>query len=663
MSITTMARMRYGVLKDFNEARIKMLKLPRMRKGAAAHRLLANTLTLLLVMSSFMPYGAWGWNKDKEWLERYIAGDAPEPGKIDPKSYLGKVSKKVQQKWDSNHDNKPDDPGSAELTKTGGLGSRKYWQGDPDPLKIAELHAQAALDYTKDMVTNFSADFNGCVAPDFEVDYLGLKAELELWWPVYQVHTHPTFQNRYGNIFDLLQQLALIFDLQLFPTYLGFPIQYPLLYGVDAHAWAPYGHPNFPLPSVSPYFYFRYGIQPMMMGHAKYQMQKDLLQKWGPLAAALTAAGHDVSWIFPDWALYAAPAIFPSLRYNPLNPYNYKFLKTATSDQLKGLKLDKFAPILLDSTSAVNGSGMPDCAGDKLNDLKCRELRYATTPVSGRHPLDFSVLPSLFSIIWQYVPAIASVLYLLPPGCRPPRKLTYPWDSDRMEMFYQTRDPFLGMMTFTNDKEYQKDYTTWLENPKVCTEYKMANGAKYSNIPYDQFDSKIALPLLPDIDLPDLLTAQKPKQAKKYDRMCTANVGSNVPFTINNSPQGIEILAALTNIEKASRLSYAYYKQFIEGKAQFDSLYTFRMINEKNDKIQFTYHDGVPQKCFKFGDIGEMETLFKGGDAMVKKGDYGLYNATVWQKSSCTIPLAMLIPIFAALIGLVPTIAGLVIFG
>ncbi len=591
-------------------------------------RFISNFVAVIFALSSFAPYVAKAWDKDKVWFEQQLAGNNPTPGTNDPNSYLGKVAIKANQMWDSNNDNQPD-PGSASLTTAGNLGARKYWQGNLNPTNITS----SLLNYFDDMVTNFTQDLDGCLDAEVDIDWgWDIDINLELWWPIYQVHTHPIFQNRYGDIFQVISLVANIFGVQLYPTAMGFPQPYPLLYALDAHAYAPYVSPSGNMPVVIPPFgpnsIFQYLIQPMMMGHAKFQMEHDLFTKWGPLAGALTAVGYDTSWIFPDPVNYPIPAADPSFRYNFDNPYNLEFLSTASSGVIPS--------------------------------LSSKQLRYSTAAVSGRHPLEFSVLPTLFALAWPFIPVLNAMIYMLPKDCRPPPQVTYPWDSDRMEMFYYTRDPFIGKFTFTNDTNFQTDYDYWLEDPKVCTEYKMTDSSKLPNIPYDQFDSSIPLPLLPSINLPDLLTPLSPNQASNYNRMCTPKVGSNVPFTIHNTPQSVEFLAALTNIEKGARLSYAYYKQFIQNNPNFAAYYTFRMIDESSDKIQFTYHEDIPQRCYKFGDLGE---LFNGADAMVKKGDYGLYNATIWQYRKCDISWGQILPLMIMFSMLGPVIAALSIFG
>ncbi len=228
-----------------------------------------------------------------------------------------------------------------------------------------------------------------------------------------------------------------------------------------------------------------------------------------------------------------------------------------------------------------------------------------------------------------------------------------------MELFYQTRDPFLGKMTYTRDAGFQQDYNRWLINPKYCSEYKMTNSPSYPNIPRDLFDAELALPLLPDIDLPDILSPLSTSSASNLHRMCTPKVGANVPFTIHNSPQGVEILAALQNIEKGSRLSYAFFKEFIETNPEYSSVFTFRMINESTDKIQFTYHDNTPTQCYRFGQLGE---LFSGANAMVKKGDYGLYSSTVWNRHTCHMGLGRMLALLPWFVIFGPIIAGLALF-
>lgn len=603
-------------------------------------RLVGNFVAIVFAIFFTWPANSLAWNHDKAWLENQLKGSSTPLG-IDSKSYIGKVRDRSRSKWDSNNDNQAD-PGSGSLSTYPGLGNREYWQGDWDSV-LPPAVLESSLNYFDDMMTNFTDGFNDCLDFQIDIDWdvFDIDISLELWWPVYQVHTHPIFQNRYGDIFQIIINVASYFGVNLSPTGWGYvPQEYPLLFELDAHAWTPYTVAGYPVPHVSAYAPFQYLITPMQMGHAKFNMQHDLFEKYGPLAAVLTAAGMDTSWIFPEPALYAAPAADKQLRYSPFNPYNAKFYETVTSPALSDLELDHFNPL-----------------GD---DGSQREFRYTTTQVSGRHPLEFSVLPSLFTLIWQYIPVINTLFNILPSGCKPPRRIAYPWDSDRMEMFYHTRDPFSSKMTFTEDTAFQADYNRWLEDPKSCTEYKMRNSSSYGYIPFNQFDSAITLPLLPSINLPDLVSPNDLNGSpSSYNRMCTSGVGTNVPPTIHNAPQGVEVLAALENIEKASRLSYAYYRKNIQYNSSVNWLYTFRMIDESRDKIQFTYHDNMDKhQCYRFG---EMHQLFNNANSYTKKGDYGLYNATIWQRASCHLSWWQIVAIPLMLVALVGVLGPLVI--
>lgn len=619
------------------------------------------TALILAIFYSMAPIYAYAWDKNKQWLDKQLKGNST-PGYTDTNSYIGKVSQKARQQWDSNGDNVAD-AGSGALSSSGGLGSRTYWKGDISSLLPTEV-AKDLLNYFDDMKTNFTADFNGCFDPQIDIDIgvFDIDVNLSLWWPVYQVHTHPIFQNRYGDVFQIINTVASIFGVQLSPTVTGnIPQPYPILYATDAHTWTPYGSPIYPIPYSIPgngtlaYGAQRYFIQPMMMGHAKYAMQDKLFKMYNPLSnpqayGILVAAGMNPlppNMVTPD-PQYVVPSLFKSMRYHPLNPYNAEFLNTATNDPaLQNLQLDQFGPL----------------SGGSLSD---REYRYATTAVSGRHPLEFSVLPSLFVLTWRFIPILNAMLYMLPSGCRPPVKFTYPWDSDRMEMYFQTRDPFLGKFTFTQDSAFQQDYDRWLTNANACTEFEMTNSAAYPNIPHDQFDVQNPIPFLPNINWPDILTPLSPAAANPLRRMCTAKTGANVPFTIHNAPQGVEVLAALQNIEKGSRLSFAYFREFIQTNPQYNALYTFRMINEASgsgDKIQFTYHDDVPKECQWFGQMGELFNSGSSVNAMVKKGDYGLYNATIWQRRSCDISFWQIVPLLGMLLSLTGVILAVTLFG
>ncbi len=591
------------------------------------NRYLRVLVAVMFLVACFQPMVVMAWDKNKAWLEKQLQGTADTPGESDPRSYIGQAMTRAKAKYDRDGDGVVD-PSAAGLTSHGGLGDRKYWAAKLDPLgPLKWLGAWA-----DDMKANFVEDFGGCVDPEVDIDWgFDIDVNLSMYWPEYQVHTHPIFQNRYGDLWEIIKTVALVVEfitdgaVQLMPTYLSFPQPYPALYAIDAHAMN--------LPGIKEYPIHRYLIQPNMMGHAKFNMQHDLFQKYKLLIPALEAAGMDSSFLQPDWALYAAPLVFNSLRYNPLNPYNFEFLDAANSDAMNDLKLDEFGPL-------------PEIAPDD------REYRYASVPVNNTHTLEFSIMPTMFKMISSLIPIIA----LLPRKCRPSPKYVYPWDSDKLEMYLPTRDPFVGLGIYTEDRGFRDDYKRWLQNPKACTEYKMVKHGAYANIPFDQFDSRIELPLLPDIQLPDLLTPISNRRAGDYARMCTIRSGANVPFTIYNNPQGPEVVAALQNLEKASRLENAYYLQYIQDDPELNALMGFAPIDKARDKIQFTYHDDVTHKCMRVGQLGE---LFNGANAMVKKGEYGLYSVTVWKKYSCDIGLGDIVLLTVGLLTMWPTILAL----
>lgn len=565
-------------------------------------------VALLFLTFTLKPCIVWGWDKDKAWLERQLKGTSNEIT-LDPNSYIGKAVKNAKARWDSDNDGTPD-PGAAALTSHGDPDERKYWAGELDPSAVLDW----VKNWAEDMKVNFFEDFDGCVEADFDVDWFPFEVTFSLYWPEYQVHTHPIFQNRYGDLMEMLKAVADViaglFGVNLLPTALDIPQPYPALYALDAHA--------LPVPGLQDYSYQRHILQPNMMGHAMFNVENDLVTKLAPLIAALEASGMDSSWLRPNLALYTLPRVSPAFRYNPLNPYNFQFYSAASSSVMEDLDLLRH---------------------DK-------EVRYGSVPSSSnRHTLEFSILPTMFSFIWRMIPMIA----LLPSKCRPSPKVIFPWDSDRMNMYFQTRDPFLELAQYTRDGKFRDDYKRWLINPKVCTEYNMVKHAAYPNIPYDQFDTTIRLPFLPDIDLPDLLTPIPNNKAGDLSRMCTHKGGANVPFTIYNNPQGSEVVSALQNVEKAGRLSYAYYLQYIQRNPDLANFFKFDPINKAENKVQFTSHDAVSHKCMRFGTMGE---LFDGSNAMVKKGEYGLYSATVWKRYQCDIGL----PRAVLLLVLLPTL-------
>lgn len=281
---------------------------------------------------------------------------------------------------------------------------------------------------------------------------------------------------------------------------------------------------------------------------------------------------------------------------------------------------------MLEHGYAVNPGGTASAADVDLKAIGAR-YRYATGLINGDTPqLEYTITPTAMQGLWFVVENYFPILKIIP--CLPDERIAAPFSSEDPVMIHFTRNPFVYPLLY-KDKDLQKDYALWMKDPSSCIKYNM-NQTK-GNIPYNMYDGTPKT--LDALSHPQLLEPMPDGDVSKYKRLCTENWGATLPFTTTQSVNTHDVVHAGINFEKAIRLGVGIFKTFLVGTGA-DKYVNYYQFDKDKDKIQYTFHDGVDNKCHSAGSPAE---LFSGADTQRKEGMHGLYSITHWKYHECCV--------------------------
>ena len=279
------------------------------------------------------------------------------------------------------------------------------------------------------------------------------------------------------------------------------------------------------------------------------------------------------------------------------------------------LSVDLHPTVLLQTGPIIPEFDM-DSSDFPLKAVK-EDYRLAGGMLGPETMLEYSIQPTILQVLWKVLREYFIFLKLLP--CAPPDPVPFPFTSEMPGFVDFTRNPFLGFALY-KDSGIRNDLIRWLVNPAACTEYMMAQNR--SDIPFDIYDTARGLLGF----FPEALKPMKNDKVGPYDRMCTSNWGSSIPFTVNHALDNDERYSAYNSMLKVLRLGPGLYETFLKGTA---AAYWVRWYPFRKDRDY--YQETYPERkdCSRAGSPAK-STLYPELDS--REGEFGLYSFTHWAR-------------------------------
>ncbi|MDZ4786853.1 MAG: hypothetical protein SGJ02_12340 [bacterium] len=339
----------------------------------------------------------------------------------------------------------------------------------------------------------------------------------------------------------------------------------------------------------------------------------------------------------------------PELFYTAIKAVGYSAFYEAVKEIITPFTV-AFGGSIATEFSALHGYSIhgPGVVGNVDVDLeKAKERdRYASGTIGTAAHLEYFIGPTLTQGLWEALSEVYQILKYI--KCAPPTQLPIPLTSEDPASIMFSRDPMSYLLLY-KEEDLMEDMNLWWQDPTACTKYNM--NQTQGNIPYNMYSPNT---INPESALNPMLLNQMPTEdLEKYGGMCTKNWGASLPITTIESLHHNDIVHAGKNFEKAIRLGWGKYLSFMRlnnfpkdddgnfkidnpdawknqsGPAAYSAYYP---LHKEKDRLQFTYHDRTPRKCFK---VGDPHPKFSNADQLRKDGEHGLYSITHWKHFKC----------------------------